>query len=144
MSVLIAKATWKDYKNMYLQKYRYAKFGNRASDYNGYIYDSALEAEYAQELDLRLKAKDIKSWQRQVKCEIRIDGNLICNYYVDFEIEHNDGSYELVEVKGLETAVWRLKRKLLEFVWLPQHPDHTYTVEKQGRSNLWMKRRKKY
>ena len=62
---------------MYLQKLRYAKFGNRPSDYNGYIYDSALEADYARELDMRKKAKDIKDWKRQVKCEIRIDGILI-------------------------------------------------------------------
>ena len=126
---------------MYIQKLRYAKYGNRSSDYNGIIYDSALEAEYAQELDLRLKGKDIKAWTRQVKCSIDINGMHICNYYVDFEIEHNDGSFELVEIKGMETDVWRMKRKLLEAVWLPEHPDHNYTVEKQGRSNLWTKRK---
>jgi hypothetical protein len=127
---------------MYLQKLRYAKYGNRASDYNGYIYDSAFEAEYAQELDLRLKAKDIKSWQRQVKCSIDIGGMHICNYICDFEIEHHDGSFELVETKGLETEIYRIKRKLLEAVWLPEHPDHNYTVVKQGRSYLWNRRRK--
>lgn len=129
---------------VYIQKIRYAKYGNRASDYNGYVYDSALEADYARELELRVKAKDIKSWRRQVKCEINIGDIHICNYYVDFEIEHNDESFELVEIKGMETEVWRLKRKLLEAVWLPAHPDHTYTVEKQGKSNLWMKRKRRY
>jgi len=127
---------------VYLQKYRYAKFGNRASDYNGYIYDSAFEADYARELDLRLNAKDIKAWKRQFKVSIDINDIHICNYYVDFEIEHNDGSFELIEVKGMETDVWRMKRKLLEAVWLPLNPDHNYTVVKQSSNFLWNKRRK--
>ena len=117
----------------YLQKYRYAKFGNRASDYNGVIYDSAFEAEYAQELDLRVKAKEIAGWRRQVKISIDIDEFHICNYFCDFEIEHFDGSFELVEVKGMETDVYRIKRRLLEAVWLPKNPNHTYTVVKQSR-----------
>lgn len=125
---------------VYIQKYRYCKYGNRASDYNGFIYDSGFEADYARELDMRLKAKDIKDWQKQVKVEIKIGDMHICNYYVDFEIAHNDGSFELIEVKGMETQLWRLKRKLLEAVWLPEHPDHTYTVVKE-KSNIWGKKK---
>lgn len=124
----------------YIQKFRYAKYGNRASDYNGVIYDSAFEAEYAQELDLRLKAKDIKAWRRQVKISIDINEYHICNYFCDFEVEHNDGSLELVEVKGLETDVYRIKRKLLEAVWLPNNPDYTYTVIKQSRRPYFRRR----
>jgi len=55
-------------------------------------------------------------------------GDKICALRVDFRIHHNDGSYELAEVKGFETDVYKLKRKLLEFIWLPEHPDHSYTV----------------
>lgn len=124
----------------YLQKYRYAKFGNRASDYNGIIYDSAFEAEYAQELDLRMKANDIAGWKRQVKISIDIKEYHICNYFCDFEIEHNDGSLELVEVKGFETEIYRMKKKLLEAVWLPEHPEYTYTVVKQARRYPFRKR----
>lgn len=127
---------------MYLQKYRYCKYGNRASDYNGIIYDSGFEADYAKELDFRLKAKDIKNWKRQIKCSMDIGDMHICNYIVDFEVEHNDGSFELIECKGMETEIWRLKRKLLEAVWLPEHPDYTYTVVKEN-SPLWKKRKSK-
>jgi len=127
---------------VYLQKYRYCKYGNRASDYNGYIYDSGFEADYAKELDMRLKAGDIKNWERQFKVEIWINGMWILNHKIDFRIEHNDGAFELVETKGMETKDWRLRRKLLEAVWLPEHPDHTYTVVKEN-SSLWKKRKKK-
>lgn len=117
---------------MYRQnRFRPSKYGNIKQTYNGYSYDSKFEAEVAAELDLRLKGKDIAGWERQVKIELRANSILICNYFVDFRIEHNDGSFELVEVKGFETEVWRLKRKLLEALWLPQHPDHTYTVTKK-------------
>lgn len=114
---------------MYRQYYR--KFGNTHQTYNGYNYDSKFEASYAQELDLRLKAKEIAGWERQFKISIDINDRHICNYFCDFRILNNDGSYELVETKGFETEAYRLKRKLLEVVWLPLHPDHTYTVIKQ-------------
>lgn len=127
---------------VYLQKYRYCKYGNRASDYNGYIYDSGFEADYARELDFRLKAKDIKAWERQFKVEIWINGMWILNHKIDFRIENNDGSFELVECKGMETIDWRIRKKLLEAVWLPEHPDHTYTVVKEN-SSLWKKRKRK-
>ena len=118
---------------MYYQKNRYNKFNNVKQTYNGYSYDSRAEADYAAELDLRLQAKDIKDWERQYKVEMRYpmpDGKLICTYKVDFRVHNLDGSYELVEIKGFETDTWRLKKKLLETIWLPEHLDHTYTVVK--------------
>lgn len=116
---------------MYRQFSRANKFGATKKTYNGYTYHSGLEADYAQELDLRLKTKDIKAWERQFKISIDIDGHHICNYFCDFRIEHNDGSFELVETKGFETQLYILKRRLLEAVWLPANPDHIYTVIKQ-------------
>ena len=41
-----------------------------------------------------------------------------------------DHSYELHEVKGVETSDWKMRRKLLELFWLPKYPDHTYHVFK--------------
>jgi len=99
--------------------------------YNGYSYDSKFEASFAQDLDLRKKAKDITDWERQFKISLDVNGYHLCNYFCDFRIHHNDGSFELVETKGIETEVYRLKRKLLEALWLPENLDHTYTVIKQ-------------
>jgi hypothetical protein len=45
-------------------------------------------------------------------------------------VKQKDGSYELVEVKGFETDVYKLKKRLLKIMWLPDHPDHTYLVVK--------------
>jgi len=90
------------------------KYGAKSTIYNNIAYHSKKEAGYAQELDLRLKAKDIKGWNRQKKISLDVNGYHICNYYVDFEVLHNDGTKEWVEVKGFETEVWRLKWKLCE------------------------------
>lgn len=82
--------------------------------YNGRSYHSRAEAEYAIYLDQRLNAGEIKSWTPQRRIELfGENGSHICNYYMDFVIEHRDGVTEFVEIKGFETAIWRLKWKLL-------------------------------
>lgn len=109
------------------------KYRNVHETYNGVIYHSKREAAYARELDLRLRARGrdrIKSWRRQVKISLDVYGVHICNYFVDFELTHTDGSIELVEIKGMETDVYKLKRKLLEATFLKAHPEVTYTVIK--------------
>jgi len=45
---------------MYYVK-RQNKYNAKSTEYGGLIYHSKKEAGYAQELDLRIKAKDIKS-----------------------------------------------------------------------------------
>lgn len=114
---------------MYLQK-RPHKFNAKSSIYNGYNYASKKEANYAAELDLRLRAKDIESWERQIPVDIYVNGYKICTSRVDFLIHHKDGSKELVEVKGYETPDYRLKKKLIEAVYLVEHPEYSYTVVK--------------
>lgn len=111
--------------------FKKTKYNNVRQTYDGYSYMSKLEARQAAELDLMLKGKAIKAWEKQYKVELRApNGKLLCNYYCDFRIEHNDGTFELLETKGFETDVYKLKRKLLENLWLPEHLDHIYTVVK--------------
>lgn len=94
-----------------------SKFGNVKSEHNGIQYHSKRECGYAAELDLRLKAKDIKSWERQIKISLDVNGYHIANYFIDFVIHHNDGIKEYVEVKGFETETWKLKWKLFESLY---------------------------
>ena len=78
-----------------------------------------------------MRGGKLRNVERQWRVELRANGKLICNYYVDFRLEHLDGSFELVEIKGFETEVYRFKRRLLEALWLPEHPDHEFTEYKQ-------------
>lgn len=121
---------------MYQQRWG-NKYGAKKTEFNGYKYDSKFEASVAQELELRKKAKDIKDYERQFKIEIwayREDGiaGFKVSHKVDFRVHLNDGSFELLEAKGLETPDYKMRRKFLENLWLPLHLDHTYTVVKQS------------
>lgn len=104
------------------------KYGARKREYRGVVYDSIKEANYAAELHLRVLAKDILCWERQITIPIDVNGMPVCNVVVDFLITHNDGSMELVEVKGFETPVFKLKLKLLRATFLHENPEFTYTV----------------
>lgn len=127
---------WERKKNImtYFQKSG-NKYRAKSTEYNGVIYHSKLEASYAQELDLRIKAKDIKSWERQVKLDLRINDVHITNYYMDFVITHNNGEKEYVECKGMELPLWKLKWSILEATFDEQfreHPDDSLTIIKQS------------
>lgn len=104
------------------------KYKNQKQTYGGFSYDSKREAEVAWELDQRKKSKDIMDWDKQRKIEFYgPNGSKICNYYVDFVITHNDGHLEYLEVKGFKTAVWALKKKLMED-WVKGQENAVYTV----------------
>ena len=122
---------------MFRQRYG-NKYGAKRTEFDGRKYDSKFEAGVAQELDLRLKAGEIRAVEPQFKVEIwvyREDGHkaLKVSHKIDFRVANNDGSYELIEAKGVETDDYKWRRRLLEELWLPMNLDHTYTVVKQGK-----------
>lgn len=91
---------------------RRSKMGNVRQVYNGHPYQSKLEANYAAELDLRVRAGELKSWERQVRIELVVNGKKICDYTIDFIEHYPNGKKIYIETKGFETNVWRLKWKL--------------------------------
>jgi len=105
-----------------------SKYGAHSTEYGGAVYHSKKEAGYAQELDLRIKAGEVKSWDRQVRISLDVNGFHICDYYLDFRVHLNDGTVEMVEVKGFETPVWRLKWKLFEAIYGHDNPEHKLIV----------------
>lgn len=111
---------------MYSQKYTY--YNIKKSGKN----DSKFEAGKARELGLLQKAGEIKSFQEQVKIPLVVNGYLIANYYIDFVIEHNDGTTEYLETKGYATDTWRLKWKLFEALYSDM-PNVVLAVEYQGK-----------
>lgn len=105
---------------------------------DGKVRDSKYEAGVADSLLARKQVRDIRDYESQFVIEAsayRSNGlkAFTVRHKVDFRIHHNDGSFELLEAKGVETEDYKWRRKFLENIWLPDHPDHTYTVIKQGR-----------
>jgi hypothetical protein len=79
-----------------------------------------------------VKAKEIKAWDRQFPIQIRNPktGELLRRHKVDFRVHENDGSFTLIETKGFETRDWRMIRDEIEVLFLPDHLDYRYQVEK--------------
>lgn len=112
------------------------KYGAKKTEFKGKRYDSKLEATVAQELDLRLKSGEFTEVIPQYKLEMwcyRENGlkAFKVSHKVDFRCEKPDGSFLLCEAKGMETTDYLWRRKFLENIWLPDHPEYEYEVVKQ-------------
>lgn len=91
--------------------------GKAARTYNGVLYDSVAEANYAAELDLCKKIGTICQVERQKRFSLYVAGNKICDYIADFHVKFADGHYEAHEIKGYSTEVWKLKAKLFRVLY---------------------------
>lgn len=125
---------------MYKTRFAKNKFGAVKTEFNGKKYDSKFECSVAQELELRKLAGDILDYDTQFKIEAWAhdhNGKPVfkVSHKVDFRIHHKDGSFELLEAKGLIMTDYKWRLKFLEHLWLPMHLDHTYTVVRQGARN---------
>lgn len=89
-----------------------SKYKNKSAESGGKIYDSKMEARYAEKLEWRKKAGEIKEIIPQFCLRLDLNGKHICKYYVDFKVVYPDGKEEFHEVKGFETDVWKLKWKM--------------------------------
>jgi len=93
-------------------KYGVAKKSDRT--FNGKVYDSKLEMQYRQHLDLLQKAGEVTRIIEQVQYPVDINQIHICNYNLDFKVTYKDGRNEFIDCKGMKTPVYRLKKKLVE------------------------------
>jgi hypothetical protein len=90
-----------------------SKYGNIGTLFQGAVYDSKREAEYALDLEARLRAGEIVSVSRQIPFALYgRNGGQVCTYRMDFVITLPNGQREAHEAKGYATEVWRLKKKL--------------------------------
>lgn len=86
------------------------KFGAVRTEQNGRTYASKAEARYAANLDMRQRAGEVVFWLPQVP--IPLPGKT--KYVVDFLVFEADGTVRFVDVKGVETPMFVLKKKQVE------------------------------
>jgi hypothetical protein len=90
-----------------------SKYNAVKTEYKGVKYDSKAEAHYAIDLDmLKLNGK-VSFWLRQVP--FTLPGNV--TYKCDFQVFYADGHIEFVDVKGMKTDIYRLKKKQVEALY---------------------------
>lgn len=98
-----------------------AKYNNKRTEYNGYIYDSKKEAEYAMYLDSEKERGAVLEWKRQpgfvLIPRFRKNGKIWrpTRYIADFWVKYHDGKEEIIDAKGYVTRGFQLKYKLFEW-----------------------------
>jgi hypothetical protein len=108
-----------------VNKTKSSKFNNVKSEIDGHIFDSNKEAEFYGSLKLKKQAGLIKDFKIQVQYDILVNNIHIAYYYLDFQIENNDGSFEYIDIKGkdkktnkfIKTGVFALKKRLVEAIY---------------------------
>lgn len=99
------------------------KYGAQKTMYNGELYDSKKEADYARRLQYLKHAKELKDRvvqiERQVPYSITVGkrGKVVATYFADFRVTYGDLRQEVIDVKGVRTAVYILKKKLVEEIY---------------------------
>ncbi len=89
------------------------KYGARKTPgAGGHTYDSKLEADFGEQLELERLAGQWKEIRRQVCLHLYVNGEKICDYFMDFVAIDNLGRLHLIEVKGFPTPEWQKKWKL--------------------------------
>jgi hypothetical protein len=98
----------------------YNKYSAKPTIYNGKKFPSIKEANYCKRLDISMKATSEKErvikYEMQVPFEVVVSGAKICKYLLDFKVYYADGSIEFIDVKGVKTPVYRIKKKLVEAI----------------------------
>jgi hypothetical protein len=98
----------------YFQRKSKNKFNAKSTTYNDQFFHSKGEAGYCMELDWRIKAGEIQSYERQVKIDLTVNGVHITNYFVDFRVINKHGGVEYHEYKGMVLGEFMIKWRLFQ------------------------------
>lgn len=97
------------------------KYGAKKVTYDGIKFDSTMERDYYKHLINKFNSKEIKYFELQPEFELQ--ESFIKNgkkyqaiiYRADFMVINNDDSVEIIDVKGHETEVFNIKKKMFNF-----------------------------
>ena len=112
-----------------LSKQRFIKRGHKYNAQSthcalGHYHPSKLESNYCMQLQMLVKAGEIKGFEYGKKYELRINGKLIGCHKPDFSVTNNDGTLAVHETKGVSTPDWVLRKNLFEALY----PNVPYVV----------------
>jgi hypothetical protein len=95
-----------------------SKFNSNKCVIDGYTFDSKVEGKYYEKLKEDKANGLIENFELQPsyviipKFELNGKKYRETKYVGDFLIEHNDGTYEVIDIKGWATETAKLKRKM--------------------------------
>lgn len=104
--------------SMFTKPKRNGKYNARKTAVDGFLFDSRAEAEYYSKLKLMQQAGEILRFELQPEYVLQEGFNTRTGerirpvkYIADFHVYYTDGHEEVVDVKGMKTEVYKLKRK---------------------------------
>lgn len=101
----------------------YSKYHARKTSVDGICFDSRKEADYYCELKILKQAGVVASFELQVPFELipkyKYKGKTVraMKYIADFVVKYVDGHTEVVDVKGMRTDVYKIKKKMLLYAY---------------------------
>ena len=110
----------------------YRKFHNKPCEVDGIHFDSLAEARHYSDLKLWEMAGEISAlrvhpvYQLQPRFKYKGKWERAITYEADFEYHDIAGRVVVIDVKGVETEVFKLKRKL----FLNLYPEYYFDVVK--------------
>lgn len=111
-----------------------SKYGNKKTEIDGIKFDSKLEAEYYQLLKFQKAHGHIQDFELQPRYQLqesfKFNGKTYraINYVADFKITQNDGSLVVVDCKGVQTDVFKMKAKM----FIKQYGELSLIKKKKG------------
>lgn len=102
--------TIEDYRKYQGSKGKKSKYGAKKTKIDGYTFDSQKEAEFYSDLKFKTMAGEIAGFCLQPIFILTPE----LKYKADFIVFNNDGSFEIVDVKGFQTKEYTVKKKVLE------------------------------
>ncbi len=106
-----------------MEKPKRSKYNNKKTWVDGICFDSKKEAEYYCQLKLLKQAGEIRDFGLQPRYELqptfKKNGTTYrsITYIADFVVVNNDGTTEIIDIKGIETQVFKIKQKLFEYIY---------------------------
>ena len=97
------------------------KYGNKKVVVDGIKFDSKLECDYYLKLKRDKDLGLIKDFELQPKflLQPKFKKNnksyRAITYTADFKVFYNDGSVEIIDIKGMKTTEFKLKEKMFEY-----------------------------
>ena len=100
--------------------FRTSKYNAKKVEIDGIKFDSKAEGEFYLHLKQQVTERQILGFERQKRMLLQegfsvegVKGKIRPIFYVvDFIVTENDGTLTYVDVKGMETDVFKLKKKL--------------------------------
>lgn len=101
--------------------YKQSKYHNKKVEYNGMKFDSRKEYAYYTKLKLLEQTGEISALKRQVPFllleKVKLNGKTYrqTKYIADFTYLDKNGKLHVIDVKGVKTQVYQLKKKLMAY-----------------------------